>query len=113
VARPGVARFGFRALHLQPPPIPLTTLPLPAQFGQGAPPMRPFPSHCGQMFSPVLGVPGAAFVTRMKRPTGIGLLHLRGRVCRGNLLSVFSGHCCLLASTINAGTATWLLRRDR
>src|SRR5947209_18919259 len=44
----------------QPPPIPSTTLPVPAQSGQGFCPTLPEPLQVGQMFSPVPGVPGGA-----------------------------------------------------
>src|SRR5690349_14025104 len=43
-----------------PPPIPSVTLPVPSQTGQGIPSCSPRPLQCGQMFSPVPGVPGAA-----------------------------------------------------
>jgi hypothetical protein len=43
------------------PPTPTITLPVPPQTGHFEPPLcLPFPWQCGQIFSPVPGVPGLA-----------------------------------------------------
>jgi len=45
---------------VQPPPIPVVILPVPEQFAQDRPPLRPVPLHTGHTFSPVPGVPAGA-----------------------------------------------------
>jgi hypothetical protein len=59
----------------QAPPMPRTMRPVPSQFGQLSPRADfPLPLHCGQMSSPVPGVPGGASSPGLVRGGGVGCL---------------------------------------